>query len=177
MTWPLSSAWHAVQEDGSPFPPEGFPVAVALRTGEIVPDTVVGVPHGRTGEPRWLGITVVPDARDEDGPSQRAYAMFQDLTKQRRTEATLREGAELMSRLRDANVLGVVVNGGDRVYQANDAFLEMIGYSRDDLAAGASPGPVSRLRNGWSVTWRHASNCSVPGPSGRMKRSTCTGTG
>jgi PAS domain S-box-containing protein len=140
MTWPLPSAWHAVHEDGSPFQPGEFPVAVALRTGEIVADTVVGVPRGRTGELRWLGITVVPDARDEDGRSQRAYAMFRDLTKQRRTEATLREGAELMGRLRDANVLGVVVNGGDRVYQANDAFLEIVGYSRDDLAAGRISG-------------------------------------
>jgi PAS domain S-box-containing protein len=138
MTWPLP--WHAVHEDGSPFQPGEFPVAVALRTGEIVPDTVVGVPHGRTGELRWLGITVIPDARDEDGRSQRAYAMFRDLTKQRRTEATLREGAELMGRLRDANVLGVVVNGGDRVHEANDAFLEMIGYSRDELAAGCISG-------------------------------------
>ncbi len=62
--------------------------------------------------------------------------MFRDLTEQRRVEATLREGTELMSRLRDANVLGVAVADEDRFFDANDAFLDIIGFSRDDLEAG-----------------------------------------
>ena len=41
-----------------------------------------------------------------------------------------------MGRLREANVLGVVLVGEDRVYDANDEFLNLIGYTRDDLAAG-----------------------------------------
>ena len=40
----------------------------------------MGVPHGRTGELRWLRVTAVPDARDAEGRPQRAYAMFRDLT-------------------------------------------------------------------------------------------------
>ena len=136
VRWPLASAWQAVHEDGSPWPPEEFPVTVALRTGEVVTDAVLGVPHGRTGETRWLRVTAVPDARDEDGRPQRAYAMIRDLTEQRRAEAAVRDGSELMGRLRDANVLGVVVVGEQRVLEANDAYLEIIGYTREDLAAG-----------------------------------------
>ena len=68
ITWPLAAAGQAVHEDGSPLDPADFPVAVALRTGEVVTDVVMGIPHGRTGELRWLRITAVPDARDEDGP-------------------------------------------------------------------------------------------------------------
>ncbi len=109
---------------------------MALRTGEIVADVVAGVRHGRTGELRWLLVTAVPDARDEQGRPRRAYAMFTDLTEQRRTEAALRESTALLGRLRDANVLGVVLVGEHRIYEANDAFLDIIGYSRDDLAAG-----------------------------------------
>ena len=78
----------------------------------------------------------VPDARDEDARPQRAYAMFRDLTEQRRAEAALREGSELMGRLRDANVLGVVEVGEQRIIDANDAYLDIIGYTREDLAAG-----------------------------------------
>ena len=111
-------------------------MAVALRTGEVVTDVVMGVPHGRTGEARWLRVTAVPDARDEDGRPQRAYAMFRDLTKERRAAAALREGAELMGRLREANVIGVVVNGEDHVHDANDAFLDITGYTREDVEAG-----------------------------------------
>jgi PAS domain S-box-containing protein len=123
-------------EDGSLLQPEDFPVMTALRTGAVVADVMMAVPHRRTGELRWLRVTAVPDARDEDGRPQRAYAMFRDMTGQRRAEATIREGAELMGRLRTANVLGVVVVGEDRVHDANDAFLDIVGYSRDDLEAG-----------------------------------------
>ena len=41
-----------------------------------------------------------------------------------------------MGRLREANVIGVVVNGDDHVHDANDAFLDIIGYTRDDVEAG-----------------------------------------
>ncbi len=136
VRWPLASAWQAVHEDGSPWRPEEFPVAVALRTGLVVTDAVLGVPHGRTGETRWLRVTAVPAARDEDGRPQRVYAMFRDLTEQRRAEAVVRDGSELMGRLRDANVLGVVVVGEQRIIDANDAYLDIIGYTREDLAAG-----------------------------------------
>jgi PAS domain S-box-containing protein len=135
-TWPLELSRAVVHEDGSPCRLEDFPVMTALRSGEVVGDVVLGVPHGRTGETRWLQVTAVPDARDDDGRPQRAYAMLRDLTEQRLVEATLREGTELMGRLREANVLGVVVAGEQRVYDANDAFLDIVGYSRDDLEAG-----------------------------------------
>jgi PAS domain S-box-containing protein len=136
LTWPLPSASHAAHEDGSPFRSEELPIKVALRTGNVVADVVMGVEHGRTGERRWLRITAVPDARDADGRPQRAYAMFRDLTEERRVAAALREGAELMGRLRDANVLGVALVGEDGIRDANDAYLDIIGYSRDDLVAG-----------------------------------------
>jgi PAS domain S-box-containing protein len=135
-SWPVVPEGQAVREDGSPFPAEDLPVRVALRTGEIVSGVLAGVRHGRTGELRWVRVTVVPDARDGRGRSSRAYAIFTDLTEQRRTEAALRQSTALLGRLRDANVLGVVVAGEDRVHEANDAYLAIIGYSRDDLEVG-----------------------------------------
>ena len=135
-SWPVVPEGQAVREDGSPFPAEDLPVRVALRTGEIVSGVLAGVTHGRTGELRWVRVTAVPDARDARGRPSRAYAIFTDLTEQRRTEAALRQSTALLGRLRDANVLGVVVVGERRVYEANDAYLAMIGYSRDDLEAG-----------------------------------------
>ncbi len=135
-TWPLPFAWQAIRPDGSRFRREEIPVAVALRTGEAVSDVVMGIPDAKTGERRWLGVTGVPDSFDEQGRPQRAYAIFRDLTGQRRLEAAFREGHALMERLRDANLLGVVLVGDDRVYEANDAFLNMVGYLREDLEAG-----------------------------------------
>ena len=127
---------RAVREDGTPLRPEELPVATAMRTGKIVTGQVLGVPHGRTGELRWLEATAVPDSLDEEGRPRRAYVMFADVTDQRRVEAELQERTSLLGRLQEANVLGVVLVGEQRVYEANDAFLDIIGYSRDDLEAG-----------------------------------------
>jgi PAS domain S-box-containing protein len=126
----------AVHEDGTPYRPEELPVSVALRTGRVVSDLVLGVRHSRTGELRWLRATAVPDARDSEGRPQRVHVMFADITDQRRLEAELRDRTSLLSRLQEANVLGVVLVGERRVYEANDAFLDIIGYSQDDLQAG-----------------------------------------
>src|SRR5262249_24812794 len=130
MTWSVVLAGQTIREDGSPVPREELPVPKALRTGQVVADTMIGVRHEKTGELRWVRVTAVPDARDEHGRPTRAYAIFTDLTEQRRTEAALQQSTALLGRLRDANVLGVVVAGVHRVYEANDAYLDMIGYQR-----------------------------------------------
>lgn len=133
-TWPPDRERRVMHEDGSPFAEVELPVVVAMRTGRVVRDVVAGLPHGRTGEMQWLRVTAVPDARDEQGRAQRAYAM---ITEQRRAEATAQKSNVLLGRLRDANVLGVVVASEDgTVQEANDAFLDMIGYSRPDLESG-----------------------------------------
>jgi PAS domain S-box-containing protein len=134
--WPLATVRQAVHEDGSRFQTDELPLSRALRSNGMVPDMMVGVPHGRTGEIRWLRATAVPDARDEAGRPQRAYVMFTDLTEQRRVEAALRESNALLGRLREANALGVIVSTERRIHEANDFFLDLIGYSRDDLESG-----------------------------------------
>ncbi|HZC41764.1 MAG TPA: SpoIIE family protein phosphatase, partial [Streptosporangiaceae bacterium] len=133
---PLFPASQVIHEDGSPYRPQEVPWRVAMRTGELVAGEVTGVPDRRTGEIRWLRVTTVPDARDERGRCQRGYMIMADLTESRRMEAALRESSGLLSSLREANVLGVVASTDQGVYEANDAFLDIIGYSREDLAAG-----------------------------------------
>ena len=139
--WPLAAGvpaagGPAVREDGTPFPPADMPVPRALRTGAIVPDVMLGVSHSQTGELRWLHVTAVPDARDSSGRPQRAYCIFTDLTDQLRTEAALRESNILLGRLRDANVLGVVLNSQHGILEANDAFLDIVGYDRAEVEGG-----------------------------------------
>ncbi len=136
-TWPVERTRRAVvHEDGSPYQMDELPLMVALRTGEMVRDVVLGVPHGRTGELRWLRVTTVPDTRDERGRPQRVYAIMADITEQHRAETTVREGAKLIGRLWDANVLGMVTSTEQGVYDANDAVLAIVGYSRSDVVAG-----------------------------------------
>jgi PAS domain S-box-containing protein len=83
--WPVSE--RPVHEDGSPFPREELPVAVAMRIGRVVASVVVGITRGRTVETRWIGVTAVPYSWDQRGRAQRAYAIITDITEQRRADA------------------------------------------------------------------------------------------
>jgi PAS domain S-box-containing protein len=133
---PTERAKYILHEDGTPYQTDELPVMVALRTGEMVSGVVAAVRNARTGELRWARFTAVPDARDDQGRPRRAYSVFTDITEERRAQARLREGNRLLGRLRDANVLGVGVANEEGLEEANDAFLDIIGYTRDDLEAG-----------------------------------------
>ena len=129
-------ARHTLHEDGTPYRPEELPMMVALRTGEVVPGVIAAVDNARTGEIRWIRITAVPDAWNAEGRPRRAYSVFTDITEQHTAQARLRESNRLLGRLREANVLGVVVADEGGIREANDAFLDIVGYSREDLEAG-----------------------------------------
>jgi PAS domain S-box-containing protein len=135
-SWPLVQVRQTLHEDGSPFQRDDIPVNVALRTGQVVTGVVAGVRNERTGETRWLQVTAVPDTRDEQGRPDRAYVILTDITEQRRAEAALQQSNRLLGRLRDANVLGVVVSSDEGIHDANDAYLDMVGRTRSDLEAG-----------------------------------------
>lgn len=136
-TWPIRGESPAVHEDGSPLRHEDFPMVIAMRTGRVVADVVTGIPHARTGEMQWLRLTALPYSRDQFGRPQGAYAIITDITEERRTGAMVRQSNRLLGRLRDSNVLGVFVAYEDGTIQdANDAYLDMIGYSREDMEAG-----------------------------------------
>jgi PAS domain S-box-containing protein len=78
------------------------------------------------GETRWLTGHHVTST----GTGRRWRAStVEDVTDRRAREAQLRS-------LVDANIVGIMIAGHDRVYDANDAYLEIVGYTRADLDAG-----------------------------------------
>lgn len=133
--WPLFAAGQVVHEDGTSFRPGELPAQAVLRTGQAA-GVVAGIPHGQSGELRWLQVAVVPAGRDGQRGPARAYAILTDMTEQHRLDAPLRESTGLLEKLRDASVLGVVALTEKGAYDANDAFLNLIGRTRADLAAG-----------------------------------------
>ncbi|MGZ4490106.1 MAG: SpoIIE family protein phosphatase [Nocardioidaceae bacterium] len=178
---PPDPRWRSFRDDGTRLPLEEHPVNVALRTGAAVADVLIGVDHKTTGERRWLSVAAVPDAPDDHGRPQRIYTMFSDVTDERHAAAALQERDVFLRRLRDTNVLGIVVSNQEGVLEANDAFLEMVGYTRDDVSSGrldwraiTSPGNRTRddlaldelLRTGacrpFEKTYVHASGRLVP---------------
>lgn len=62
--------------------------------------------------------------------------IFRDITDRRQTELALRESETRFRRVFDSNVVGMMFTDFNGViYDANDRFLDIIGYSRADLAA------------------------------------------
>ena len=76
-------------------------------------------------------------ARLIPGEGNRMVAFALDITERKRAEEALRATEKRLSRLFETNLLGVLyfeITGS--VADANDEFLRIVGYSREDLEAG-----------------------------------------
>src|SRR6266436_2518611 len=60
-----------------------------------------------------------------------------DVTERKRAEEALREREAKIRRLVDSNIIGIFIWDFDgRILEANDAFLRMVNYDREDLVSG-----------------------------------------
>ncbi len=81
---PQDLHWVTIDEEGSDFPEEIHPYMVALRTGEMVNNVVMGLYSPQTGRSIWLNITAVPQfLPGEDSPFQ-VVVTFEDISYIRR---------------------------------------------------------------------------------------------
>jgi PAS domain S-box-containing protein len=65
------------------------------------------------------------------------YGLSVDIDERKRAEQALRESDAKIRRLVDANIIGIFIWDFDgRILEANEAFLNMLGYDQEDLAAG-----------------------------------------
>ena len=98
----------------------------ALRYRIVRPD------HGV----RHIFQTLAVD-RDERGKPTRVFGIMQDVTELREAEEARLRSERSLRRIYDAGLIGVVywtADGG--ITDANDRFLEMLGYTREELEAG-----------------------------------------
>ena len=88
------------------------------------------------GEYRWFLVRWVP-LRDEGGDILRWYGILADIDDRKRAEAEVREREAKIRRLVDANIIGIFIwDLEGEIVEANDAFLRIVGYGREDLVAG-----------------------------------------
>jgi len=135
--------------------------ALALRPGEVSlvgtslfrylhtddPTSPVIAAHLRAlrGEPvtidfSWFGRTYHARLEALEDPSGRVIGcvgVALDITDRASAEARLRDGEARFRRIFDSNMIGIVFWKRDgRIVDANRAFFELVGYTRDDLEAG-----------------------------------------
>ncbi|MCF2146808.1 PAS domain S-box protein [Desmonostoc muscorum LEGE 12446] len=75
--------------------------------------------------------------RDASGQVIRAVGSTTDISDRKRAEFALQESEAKFRRIVESNIVGIYFGDfSGRVYEANDAFLETFGYTREDLAGG-----------------------------------------
>lgn len=109
------------------------PVPAILATGVIVEPTrdVVIVTRDGTRREVERGAGPVPSGKDDvDG----CVVVFRDTTSRKQAENAIKDSEALFRRLVEASPFGVAITSIDgSVAEANDAFLQVVGYDRDAL--------------------------------------------
>ena len=120
--------------DGKPRPPEQAPLLRSLK-GEIVHGEEI-MRHKKTGVTRHRQFSSAP-MRDASGAITGAVAIVRDITAMKRTEKALRESEARLRGFYESGLIGVIYwNMNGTITAANDKFLEMVGYTREDLNSG-----------------------------------------
>jgi len=84
----------------------------------------------------WANVITMA-LRDENGDLQGFARIVRDFSGRReRDEKFRRSRAQMRSVPTESTIVGVVSGEFDRIPEANDMFLELVGYSREDLLSG-----------------------------------------
>jgi PAS domain S-box-containing protein len=86
------------------------------------------------GSSRWFLNNLIGFV--ESGHLVRAWGTQRDITDRVRTERTLRASEARLRTILDSNMIGIAFWDGERVTDANEVLLGMLGYTRADLDAG-----------------------------------------
>jgi PAS domain S-box-containing protein len=90
----------------------------------------------KDGRQRWL-YSRGAVSRDASGKAVRMYGASIDVTERKQADEKLRQSEERLRRAIEIETVGVIFFTTDgSITNANDAFLRMSGYSREDLAEG-----------------------------------------
>lgn len=109
-------------------------VALALQiSGEYDVEYRIVRPDGSV---RWIHDRAFP-IRNAEQEVYRIAGVAEDITERLRSERETRKSEERFRRLFDSNTIGIVVADlTGATLEANDAYLDMLGYTREELRSG-----------------------------------------
>lgn len=73
---------------------------------------------------------------NEGGKPVRIIGVSTDITERKQKEEALQRSEYRLKTLIDSNIIPIVCSNMEQITEANDAYLDLVGYSREDLAAG-----------------------------------------
>ena len=109
--------------------------ARTVKNGELF-EIEYRLKNGETGEYRWFLGRALP-IRDDFGKIIKWFGTCTDIHDKKKLENALQRSNRQFKALYDANIIGVLYcDSIGNVFGANDASLQMIGYSREELNQG-----------------------------------------
>jgi PAS domain S-box-containing protein len=95
--------WHALRDDGSPFPRNEHPVPQAIATRQPVHNVVMGVYRPLNGDRVWLLVNADPQL-DENGNVAHVVVSFTDISDRKAIEATMQQQAKRLQLFADTTL-------------------------------------------------------------------------
>lgn len=153
-------SYRLLWPDGRPLPHEQCPMAHAVRSGTVVRDAEVIIER-RDGSRRVVLVNIHP-LRDNDGAVVGAINSLVDITERKRMEETLEaQRHDLEDFFENAAIALHWVGSDGKIIRANQAELDLLGYSREDYIgqpiakfhadAEAIKDILARLRRGETI--------------------------
>jgi diguanylate cyclase (GGDEF)-like protein/PAS domain S-box-containing protein len=94
----IDPAWRFLREDGSPMPPQEYPVNQVLVSQSTLQNTVIGVERPDLEEPVWTLVNAIP-LFDEAGAITQVIVSFSDITERKKAEQQLVASEQLFRTL------------------------------------------------------------------------------
>lgn len=103
----------------------------AFATGEV---GTINFPFPTPDGLRWYQSKLAPE-RDQSGKIVSVQAVARDVTDLRQAQDKLKRSEARNRRLSDADIIGIIFSEDTTIIEANDAFLQMVGYQQADVQA------------------------------------------
>jgi diguanylate cyclase (GGDEF)-like protein/PAS domain S-box-containing protein len=163
----------AIREDGSDFPGDEHPAALALATNTPQETVVMGLKRG-DGSINWISINSVPIKVDENSVPRLVVTSFVDITERKLAQETL---AQAITAIPDGFV---IYDNNDRLVVCNDAYKEIYAATAPAIKNGVTfsellqygidrgqypeAGQTAQQQSEWlteRLKWHFASNSDV----------------
>jgi len=128
-------AWSFVREDGTPLPPDEYPINRVLSTRQPLRDLVCGINRPDAGDLRWVAVNAIPEY-DAAHELARVVVTFMDITDRRRLQEL--EMLRLDAALESIGDSIIITDDDGIIKYVNPAFERITGYARPDVL-GRSP--------------------------------------
>ena len=121
---------HTIRENGKFFPGLEHPSMVALRTGKVVRNVIMGMFNPELHQYRWINIDAVPVLFDEKTEPMEVYTVFEDITERKQSEEAQARLAAIVTSADDA-IIGMDLDNNIQTWNAGAE--NVFGYKADEI--------------------------------------------